>query len=276
MLLRIIGKLNSIVLKKMKVDDQIDSNDLEKLPTQKRFNDQLIQMGIKKPFNFNLSKDGPEKHSIELKSFNGDENLIICKNINFNQIFLDYNKSDQITKLYRDFHDIFLKIKTNFYINDPLLLKSSIRNWSTLYTNCFEKIEVTPYIHLFTCHLDFLIVRDGDIDLFNIQGLEKLNDMSTREYFNATNKKSFIYQMLTKRLRDDYFNINKIPTIVEKRSFVPNLKNIKDMIRLDESKQIWFQYKIQNILLNNEEVLSFIKGQNVTFNVRIILLHIFL
>jgi hypothetical protein len=63
---------------------------------------------------------------------------------------------------------------------------------------------------------------------------------------------------------------------VVRNSFVPNLKNIKDMIRLDESKQIWFQYKIQNILLNNEEVLSFIKGQNVTFNVRIILLHIFL
>ena len=38
------------------------------------------------------------------------------------------------------------------------------------------------------------------------KGLENLNNFTTREYFIATNKKKdFIKQMLTRRLRLDYF-----------------------------------------------------------------------
>lgn len=61
-------------------------------------------------------------------------------------------------------------------------------------------------------HLPDQVDLIGNINYFSAQGLEKLNDLTTTEYFLATNKSyknhSFIMQMLQRDLRLSY-NTNK-------------------------------------------------------------------
>ncbi|XP_072164014.1 uncharacterized protein [Diadema setosum] len=66
-------------------------------------------------------------------------------------------------------------------------LKNDLVEWyDNLVDACTSKIA-TPYMHLFVVHAADIIERLGSIHIFNAQGLEKLNDMTTTEYFRGTN-----------------------------------------------------------------------------------------
>ena len=43
----------------------------------------------------------------------------------------------------------------------------------------------------------------GDVNLFYEQGLEKLNDLTTSQFYRSTNKTNFITQLLNLRNRDE-------------------------------------------------------------------------
>jgi hypothetical protein len=50
-----------------------------------------------------------------------------------------------------------------------------------------------------------MIKEHGDISLFSMQGLEKLNDMTTISYFSASNKhKDYLIQLIKKRNRMEF------------------------------------------------------------------------
>ena len=50
--------------------------------------------------------------------------------------------------------------------------------------------NVTPYMHVLVAHLPKLMKDHGNIRMFSQQGLEKLNDDITKDYFKSTNHKS--------------------------------------------------------------------------------------
>ena len=68
-------------------------------------------------------------------------------------------------------------------------------------------VEVTPYIHIFVNHIWEFIIYIGEIDInsFTLQGLEKLNDLTTQYYFRSTNRQNssdqFLRQLINKRIR---------------------------------------------------------------------------
>ena len=63
-------------------------------------------------------------------------------------------------------------------------------------------MQITPYIHIFSSHLFEMIRLHGNISLFSMQGLEKLNDLTTMAYFSSTNKHNdFLVQLIQKRNR---------------------------------------------------------------------------
>ncbi|RNA17410.1 hypothetical protein BpHYR1_013024 [Brachionus plicatilis] len=68
------------------------------------------------------------------------------------------------------------------------------------------RLHVTPYIHAFCSHVHQFQKFHGDINLFNLQGLGKLNDQTTIQYFKASNKREkTIEQLIQRRLRIDDF-----------------------------------------------------------------------
>ena len=54
--------------------------------------------------------------------------------------------------------------------------------WVKLFTSLYQTKDVTPYMHAFVMHLLEFVRLHGNITMFTQQGLEKLNDFTTK-YF---------------------------------------------------------------------------------------------
>jgi hypothetical protein len=53
-----------------------------------------------------------------------------------------------------------------------------------------------------------MIQLHGDVSLFTMQGLEKLNDFTTQHYFNSTNRQTdYLFQLIRKRNRIETMNV---------------------------------------------------------------------
>ena len=57
------------------------------------------------------------------------------------------------------------------------------------FTETFMINSLTPYLHCFICHMHQFRFIHGDFNLFNIQGLEKLNDNTSEQVFKSKIKK---------------------------------------------------------------------------------------
>ena len=90
------------------------------------------------------------------------------------------------------FYDLFIKLKANHYIGKINELITDTEMWRKAFLKVYQEPEVTPYMHLVISHMWFYVQLHGDVDIFNIQGLEKLNDFTSTEYFRATNKQRYI------------------------------------------------------------------------------------
>lgn len=57
----------------------------------------------------------------------------------------------------------------------------------TLFLSVYQTKHVTPYIHLLVSHVPEFLEIYRTISQFSQQGLEKLNDDITKDYFRSTN-----------------------------------------------------------------------------------------
>ena len=65
-----------------------------------------------------------------------------------------------------------------------------------------------PYMHAFVAHLVEFVHLYKDINAFNCQGLEKLDDMTTGQFFKGTNKQeTALHQILKRRNRMEFFSV---------------------------------------------------------------------
>ena len=90
-------------------------------------------------------------------------------------------------------------------------IRNRTRQFMELFFSCYERSVVTPYLHIFAAHLHEFKEINNTINNFNLQGLEKLNDLTTMQFFKATNKRK------TNRWRKttadaDAFNEDDSPT----------------------------------------------------------------
>ena len=118
------------------------------------------------------------------------------------------NKRDKLQALFKDFYEIYIGVIKNEL--NSFSVKDLTSKWLELFLDTFHSSKVTPYIHIFCAHLHEFQYLYGNVNLFNQQGLEKLNDLTTIDYFRSTNKseKSLI-QILKKRTRIASYEMKK-------------------------------------------------------------------
>jgi hypothetical protein len=76
---------------------------------------------------------------------------------------------------------------------------------------CKHFIQAKPYIHIFVCNLNEFQELNGNVNLFNQQGVEKLNDLITIDYFKSTKKlNKYLTQILQKRTRISIYEMKKL------------------------------------------------------------------
>jgi hypothetical protein len=86
------------------------------------------------------------------------------------------------------------------------MIKESTMLWLKLYVRIFTQAEITPYIHIFVHHVYEFVKLYGNVNNFNLQGLEKYNDRTKQDYMQATNKhrKKDLHTLIKKRNRIDF------------------------------------------------------------------------
>jgi hypothetical protein len=260
--LRLPGKLIKLIFNELTTLDYSDgmkpTTNVEDTLYQKQFFFALDQIGISNPYSY-VNNEEINQMVLKIRSFNGDESLLIMENLDYEKYFPincfpKFNKSRDFTNLCKHFHEIFSKIKAKFYIDNIKACENDTGNWLKLFLTLFHGKHVTPYAHLFVAHLADLIKTFGDVDIYNIQGLEKLNDLTTKEYYRATNRKKFCtYQMLMHRLRiehDENEEDFKLKTVVKRYK----TSQLKKEIREEESKKSWIQFYVNGTILKNTDI----------------------
>lgn len=119
------------------------------------------------------------------------------------EIIPGHEKFDSVIKIWKEFYELIQLVKAVEI--EASELKRRTGEWLKLYLTVYNKVTVTPYMHAFVAHLHEFVHLYKDINAFNCQGLEKLNDISTTQYFKGTNKSdNALHQMLKKRNRLEY------------------------------------------------------------------------
>ena len=143
---------------------------------------------------------GPEKIKL-LQCISKDNSFLeLLNNCNI-------NNSERKVFLWKTFFKIINDVKNE---NFPYDISLICRNWLFEFIFCYGRAKITPYIHVFSFHLSEQIKSHGNLSYYDCQGLEKFNDLSTRVFFQSTNKKDWVKQMLLKHLR-----INKVSAIIK-------------------------------------------------------------
>ncbi len=113
----------------------------------------------------------------------------------------NFEKTLEVSQIW----DKFWKLDIILHSNEVITAKSiedRTKEISRLFSRVYALQKITPYIHFLFYHLHESYSKFGNLNYYSAQGLEKLNDQSTYQFFGSTNKsKSFIKQMLEKDIR---------------------------------------------------------------------------
>ena len=136
--------------------------------------------------------------------FDGREYDKIFEMINIPRDFPSLKNADDVQELWKSLYDIINSLDK--LSSDEIQQKTE--RWHSLFIATYKKEFETPYIHALQDHLHDQVAFHGDISIFNQQPVEKLNDLTTKEYFQATNKHEFLEQILLRRERMDFYQQN--------------------------------------------------------------------
>jgi hypothetical protein len=99
------------------------------------------------------------------------------------------------------------------------LSKKKLKVWLGFYL-LLKQGSQSLYVHAFTSHVPEMLAKHINLNFYNQEGLEKLNDFIRIYYFRSSNKnlfnKSYLHQILNKRNRIEYF---KLSSFREKNEF---------------------------------------------------------
>ena len=105
----------------------------------------------------------------------------------------------KVQELWTEFLEIYLVLQSTTALDNERVktFQSRVINWMSL--SVYQTKHVTPYMHLLVSHIPQFLEMHGTLAPFSQQGLEKLNDNLTKDYFRSTNHRDCdaLKQMLT-------------------------------------------------------------------------------
>ena len=135
---------------------------------------------------------GPEKHRL----FN---------NIDIPKLFPDLHSKIELQEVWTTFIKLTKKL-ANADSSDTDEFDSSVKSWvQDHFLKIYQTKDVTPYMHAFAMHIPQFLKLHGNIGIFTQQGLEKLNDLTTKYFQCSSNHKEMdsLKQILEKQNRLD-------------------------------------------------------------------------
>ena len=134
---------------------------------------------------------GRNSKELKIRSLTGPERLKLFRNIKIKELLPKFNDSEvlDIQILWTELLELnttFSKCPEEICEDDISKFETDARNWCRKFLTLYHQHNITPYIHAMANHVGEFMRVHGSILPFTQQGLEKYNDMMTKEYFCAT------------------------------------------------------------------------------------------
>ena len=171
-------------LRQLDVNKSMKVQNLEGLTHLSIFQRIVQSMGIP-GYTFRV---GRESKKLKWRTLTGPEKLILFCNINIPEMFAEVENGDVIQSLWKEILDINQLLSTRPDVTPNTSCKFETR--SNAFVDKFVEIYplkfVTPYMHCMIMHVSEFMTLHGAIIPFTQQGLEKYNDLMTKDYFQST------------------------------------------------------------------------------------------
>ena len=138
---------------------------------------------------------------MKYRDLTGPEKIWLFQNVKIPQLFPVLSTKDDLQKLWKDFFSLVQQLgKSECDVNK---FEKSVKSWVTNFTKVYQAKDVTPYMHAFAMHVPQFLRLHGNISSFTQQGLEKVNDITTKFYQRSSNHHDFesLKQVLQKHNR---------------------------------------------------------------------------
>ncbi len=218
MMLRISDKLFDLLLFRL---EELEKNEKSFKSNDKTTQElSLILLEFLKNEKTGCSLNEPYYYSekekkFKLRKLNSNERITIFKKLKTTSLTKLFPKKFQKDDFLKNFEDIlneFYKlielIKIDYTKEEfkKAEVELKLKNW--LKKLLLVDANITPYIHIFCHHIPQFIEKFQYLELFSMNGLEKLNHIVKQSYFKQTNhRKNFTIMLIKKMNRMEFLHL---------------------------------------------------------------------
>ena len=143
-----------------------------------------------------------ESKRLQFRDLTGPEKIRLFENINIPELFPTLPSKNEVQNLWKRFYSLVQQLG-NLECDDIDEFEKSAKNWVSEFVSIYQSKDVTPYMHAFSMHVSQFLRLHRNISSFTQQGLEKVNDITTKFYQRASNHHDFesLKQILLKHNR---------------------------------------------------------------------------
>ena len=144
--------------------------------------EEFLNKSCKIRFHWFIDKDSK---SLKWRDLTGPEKVRLFERIDIPTLFPTHPQKYELKFLWSEFYNLINKLKKPDCDSEEF--EERAKAWVRLFTSLYQTKDVTPYIHAFAMHIPEFLRLHGNITMFTQQGLEKLNDLSTKYFQRGSN-----------------------------------------------------------------------------------------
>ncbi len=155
--------------------------------------------------SFHFYSDKTTK-SLKWRDLTGPEKLRQFSKIDIPTLFPNIQEASKIQFIWVELLELYTILRGIKPLTDTDIqsFKIRVKKWLSVFLSIYQTKHVTPYIHILVSHVPEFLEIYGSLSPFSQQGLEKLNDDITKNYFRSTNHRN--HEALTQLL----FKLNRV------------------------------------------------------------------
>ena len=162
---------------------------------------------------------GKTSKQLKWRTLTGPEKLKLFDHIDIPHLLptVDSSTTSTMQKLWKELIEInrlLYKRPDDITDQDIDEFQGLAHQWVVKYLTLYHTKEVTPYIHAMLCHVGEFLRIHGGLLPFTQQGLEKYNDVMTKDYFRGSNHQGeqALLQIMQKHNRMEHLKDLEVKT----------------------------------------------------------------
>ena len=200
--LRVSDVLINLLIRDLRILDGIEKA-TSKLPDKaKDKNMKTYEEFLNGPCKIRFKWYLDDSNKFAYRDLTGPEKHRLFNKINIPRLFPDLQEKVKLQNVWKTFYELINKL-TDADSSDAVTFDSSVKSWVRDFLTIYQNKDVTPYMHAFAMHVPQFLSLHGNITIFTQQGLEKLNDLTTKYFQRSSNHREMesLKQILEKHNR---------------------------------------------------------------------------